>query len=357
LPEDGNDEQKALALAAYRDRFFLRTLGHEVGHVLNLCHQPKASAALMSEGKPDRHDLTHLELTDAEKEHLTRHESDCVRPGSTVAYGRCSSPVDHQICSADAEAARSAARDQSPLEARTLRLQLIVHPGTVYPQTEVPTLVIGEPLCLTAKLNNGSDGVVHVDGPADGAHGGLLLFARVAERLELLASPALACVRRDESLIAVEPEGRFEAHETVIYRRGRLVFPEPGAYRLFASLRLVTGWVASPEVTVHVAPPLKERHERYCRLAALRRTCLDLELGGSALLAERDHTARELLRAAPDFPLCDHIRLAAGRWARRAGGIPYPSWKASLDRVERNSLQPAFLRAQARSLRQDETEA
>ncbi|MEM9556780.1 MAG: hypothetical protein AAGC60_21145 [Acidobacteriota bacterium] len=298
----------------------------------------------MSEGKPDADDLAMPSLTAAEAEHLTAHPEDAVRPGGPIAYRACPVAESHTNCRDETGTPESEDLD------REVRLELEIHPGTVYPATRVPTLVIGEPLCLTARLHNNSGRTLELDRPPDGAHGGLELYKVEADRAIRMVSPVAACSDLGAARVQVEPGGRFDVDQVVFHRSGALVFPQAGVYRVFAVLATKDRPVASPIEAVHVAPPLKARHERLCTLAALHRCSLDLEMGGGSYLANRDHVARELLRAAPDYPLCDHIRLAAGRWAWWSEAAPYPAWRASLERVAGNERQADFLRAESRAL-------
>lgn len=331
--------------AAILEELFVRTLGHEVGHLVNLCHDPPAATDLMSEGRPDDADLANQKLSADNRRHLLLHPEDAVRPGSTIAYGSCPQTVDHTSCQAGSGAPLSSARPSK------VQLELMVHPGLVYTETAVPTLVIGEPLCLTATVVNQSKRLLRLPASPAELAGKLRLFRHDGYATEPLVPPAISCSATPmRARPVVRPGERLEIHQVVTYRSGQVVFPKAGQFRLTAWLRVGARGLYSNDVTVHVSPPLRTRHELYCDLATRDECASTVELAGARMLEDRDRPARRLLAQAPDYPLADHIRLAAARAAVRTGRAPYGSWRSSLERVIRNPRLPGFLKDEARAL-------
>ena len=335
-----NDED----LSSLRRALFVRTVAHEIGHTLNLCHDDSKVASVMSEGLPDKNDLAAMALGPVESRHLANHAEDGVRPGSSTAYGFCPVPSDHPSCRAESEVL-SGVRGKSKLQ-----LDLQVHPGTVYPETTVATLVVGEPLCITATLSNRSKRAVSLPTSPVRLGEKLRVGLLVADELDLLTPPAAICDGRGNQDHLLPPGGRLEVSRVVTFARGGVALPRAGEFWVAVSLSVGNRIVRADPVAIHVAPPLLTRHERYCELATTEMSTQDIELGGSSLLGDPSSAPRKLLAEAPDFPLCDHIRIAAGRVALSGGIAPFPAWRASLARVARNSRQPSFVRAQARSL-------
>jgi hypothetical protein len=328
-----------------RDQLFLRTMAHEIGHVLNLCHLDKADSSIMSEGRPSDDDLVAPQLSDGGKAHLTGHRPEAVRPGGGIGYGRCPDGG-HPTCKTDETGAA-----ESTARAHKIRLELTAHPGLAYPRTRHVTLVIGEPLHLTATLINDSGRAVHLPRPPTTLQSGLTVYREDETGVAELTPPLLFCghVPRRRR-VRVEPGQTLSLHETLIHRRGELVFPREGRYRIFARLRISGRWVASPAVTVRVAPPLEPRHEASCELAVEPGCGLFLELGGGRHLAAAEDHLRRLLRTNPDFPLNAYVRLVYGRQAVLHGRPPYGAWRASLERLTGDRRLPPFVRAEARAL-------
>lgn len=326
-------------LAVHYDKLQIRTIAHELGHALNLCHEAE-SGFMMSPGAPVWEDLYYPSLCAESLNHLAHHPTCSLKPGGRE-YGKCQKLAEHVSGNCSGEDAFDESRGG-------VRLELKVHPGLAYPTTAEPTLVVGEPLHVTLRLLNGSARGIHYPANPATAHQSLMIYRLEAGRALPLIPPVICCdgeSARDWRRVESGHAATF--HESLLYRRGGLVFPTEGRYELVARMRIRNRWITSSRRTVHVAPPLKQRHEASVELAQEAECGLLLELGGGDHLHHGYECLRRLQRDNPDFPMNSLTRLVLGRQAALKGRVPYPSWRQSLRKLRNDSLQPPFVRHEA----------
>lgn len=325
----------------------IRTIAHELGHVFNLAHEDGATPLneLMHEGPPTQAQIDHPELRAENRTHLMTHAEAFVRPGGGpfLTTRAC---IPHPAPDLGGDAGNSSAA-----RAPRIALKLHVHRGTVYRQTRVPTLVIGEPLHVTAEVVNDSARPVLVPRWPSTATQNLVLQRSATGTAARLLPPVLFCCGGGkERWRRLRPGERIAFHETLLFRNGELVFPREGTYELSACLQLRRGWIGSERQKIRVAPPLKRRQERACDLAADPAVGRFVELGGAPDAGGAEGNLAELRRVNPEFPLHAVVRLLHGREAVLAPRSTPLTWRRRLAKLGADRRLPEFVRTEARLL-------
>lgn len=166
-----------------------------------------------------------------------------------------------------------------------------------------------------------------------------------------LSPPLLFCTAPSQrSWQRVESGAAATFRETLLFRRGELVFPREGTYRLIAGLRLRNRWIASDPVMVRIAPPLEKRHERSSAVIAEPEVGLFFELGGTYQSSQTRERLAYLRRTNPKFPLNPMARLLEGRCKVMAEAATPEKTRVQLAEIATASELPKHARAEAKLL-------
>ena len=332
---------------ADKERLLIRTIAHELGHVFNLAHEDSLQQNRQILFDPASLDgITTPAISDDCWEHLLRHDADSVRPGSGITFGgrRCNSlhpPSDFSVMLAGQSSG-----------AATPLLKLHAAPGSVYPNPSRPTFVIGEPIHLNLTLTNRSRRALRVPCfPATATQDMIILRLDPAGEIVSLSPPLLFCTAPSQrGWQRVESGSTAIFRETLLFRRGELVFPREGTFRLIAGLRLRGRWIASDPVIVRIAPPLEKRHERSSAVVAEPEVGLFFELGGTYQSSRALERLVYLRRTNPKFPLNPMALLLEGRRKVMAEAATPEKTRAQLAQIASTSALPKRIRTEAELL-------
>ena len=212
-----------------------RTMAHEIGHVLNLCHEDGGGqSTIMYWDQPLpfvlADDPTFAETSVA---HLVRGPDEVLRPDSAVAYGDrggCQHEPRHLPCGNCASISSLGRSDAMDIE-------LKLYPGlsrSSKPRAEVPH-VVGEPLAVELTIRNtGKVALQGMDGASSRNGRIVFLLSDTHGRTRLLRPPLMSCDSSNGSDLA--PNETLSLHEFLAFRDGGPITRRPGRFELRAQV-------------------------------------------------------------------------------------------------------------------------
>ena len=292
-----------------RNGLLARNIAHEVGHVLNLCHDDAGRIdAIMFDDQPYAFQLDSVSFSDASISHFKDHPEEVLRPGSAIPYGDRSQCGDrnHDTCGNCQSRMRRARK-------RPFQLGLEIHPGLAYPDAAVTTLVMGEPLSVNVTLLNAGDVPIAFDPSSSSQNGKLVLLVSGEGRdRSILAPPVRTCHGGFATYEDLPPGHQVTFSDIAAFRAGNLVFEHPGRYHVVARLSTKRGWLESEPQEVEVAAPITTKHATSVSVATNRAIQFFIETGTTPGSSARRRLRRLLVDNAR-FPANPYLRLALAR--------------------------------------------
>lgn len=328
-----------------------RTMAHELGHTLNLCHTDADNTprSIMVPGEVPVAALRKSRFSAQAGVHVERAPVPVVRPGTAVRYGDrsgCTHPSEHPPCRDCDAGSRSSSGG-----ARTATLTASVYSGVGRKFRGMPVLVVGEPVLAQLELRNLGKRSFSAHHAPTSSNTELAFFMKRpgSNSFEMLTPPLLGCGTTPAERTIVGPGKTVRISEILAHRRGQAVLRAPGEHTLIARMKTTRGWLEATPVSLYVESPQKARHNVSAQLATDPRLSLFLETRGFRADRRTITRARQLVAANRRFPanalalVClsgdssRHItdRKAALRRLRRLPAVADPiRWEGELAHAE-----------------------